>query len=907
MKRTPFILFCLSMALLAGYGIFRKTHSFERQRYEEFLKKYYAKAPKISDKKESPDQPDVAAYQDFLMTLDPALGRVPTERLVMAYQQTKAIMENNKYKSGFSSPVWQNVPTNIGGRSRAIMWDPNNPAGNKVWAGGATGGLWYNNDITNVSSTWFPVNDFWAGLSISCITADPNHPQTFYVGTGEVQTAIITYRESSGRGVGIYKTTDGGTTWQLLPSTENFAYITNIKVRNENGSSVIYAGVASGKYMGQNQLRLPSDGLYRSTDGGQFWEQVLPNITGLDIPYAPSDIALGADGRIYVGTGRNIDGQGGATILYSDLGTAGSWTKYDNYVNIIANSQYPLAGRVILATSPSDATVVYALIASGGIDTENGFNFFYCNYILKSSNKGVSWTAKNLPTDYQAGNNFAYIAWHAMDAAVDPNNPNNVYIGGLDIHKSTNSGNSWTRVSDWSQMTGQTGTDYVHADQHIMVYKPGSSSKMLFGSDGGIFYTANATATQPIFEQKNNNYNTLQCYTCAIHPSINQAKYLSGLQDNGTVYFTGTPITNNDMIDGADGAYCFYDKNQPNYFITSYYYNAYTFYNNGNYVSTGYFNSGIFINPSDYDSYNNKLYANAVNFLGSRAHQLLRVTNIPNNPSGSYITLNNTPAVIFSHIKVSPFSPTNKTTLFVGTQSGRLYKITEAQATPILKDIGSRGFPTANISCIAVGGSEDTLLATFSNYGVSSVWQSCNGGGTWQPKEGNLPDMPIRWAIYHPQNSGQVMLATELGIWTTDDINADPVVWQPAVEGMANVRVDMLQIRPADNMILAATHGRGMYTAVWLSSKSNPMTGITQEYNPMSVFPNPASDHLMINIPVQKSATVQIFNLSGSLVLENHFASGASKQLDVSTLPRGIYLLGILQGDKKVYRKIILN
>jgi len=263
--------------------------------------------------------------------------------------------------------------------------------------------------------------------------------------------------------------------------------------------------------------------------------------------------------------------------------------------------------------------------------------------------------------------------------------------------------------------------------------------------------------------------------------------------------------------------------------------------------------------------------------------------------------------VIFSHIKVSPFSPTNKTTLFVGTQSGRLYKITEAQATPILKDIGSRGFPTANISCVAVGGSEDTLLATFSNYGVSSVWQSCNGGGTWQPKEGNLPDMPIRWAIYHPQNSGQVMLATELGIWTTDDINADPVVWQPAVEGMANVRVDMLQIRPADNMILAATHGRGMYTAVWQSNKNNTMTGINQRYDQMSVYPNPASDHLMINLPVQKSATIQIFNLSGSLVLENHFASGASKQLDVSALPRGIYLLGILQGDKKVYRKIILN
>ncbi len=165
-------------------------------------------------------------------------------------------------------------------------------------------------DITNPGFLWIPVNDLWDNLAISCITADPNNLQIFYVGTGEASTAVTIYRESSGRGVGIWKTTDGGKTWSLLPSTGNFAYVTDIKVRNEDGNSVIYAGVVSGNYKGSNHQSIPSDGLYRSENGGSSWIQVLPDITGLSVPYAPSDIEIGTDGRIYIGTGRNLESSG---------------------------------------------------------------------------------------------------------------------------------------------------------------------------------------------------------------------------------------------------------------------------------------------------------------------------------------------------------------------------------------------------------------------------------------------------------------------------------------------------------------------------------------------------------------------------------------------------------------------
>ena len=116
---------------------------------------------------------------------------------------------------------------------------------------------------------------------------------------------------------------------------------------------------------------------------------------------------------------------------------------------------------------------------------------------------------------------------------------------------------------------------------------------------------------------------------------------------------------------------------------------------------------------------------------------------------------------------------------------------------------------------MAVGSSEDVLLVTFSNYGVSSVWFTDDGGDTWTEKEANLPDMPIRWALFHPDNDGQVMLATETGIWVTNMMLEDETIWYPANNGMANVRVDMLKLRKSDQTVLAATHGRGLFTATY--------------------------------------------------------------------------------------------
>ena len=861
-----------------------------RKKYERFLlsesSKFYQTQKHHSKKFDKPEQ---AAFQNFIMTLDPKLGRIPEDRLYKSYLQTKQFAPKTE------TVTWENIPVKMGGRSRTLMWDPNDAGGNKVWSGSVTGGLWYNNDITDDNSTWQPVNDLWQSLSMGTMTYDPNNTQIFYAGTGEPETAVTTYRESSGVGVGIYKSSDSGNTWTLLSSTSDFKYITDIVVKNENGTSVIYAGVVSGVYQGETQQSTPNDGLYRSADGGTTWTQVLPNIPGETVPYSPSDIELTADGRIFVGSMPNLNEKGAATILFSDTGLSGSWTTYNSYVTtILGETPYNIPGRVKLAAAPSDANVIYAAIASGSdTETVESFRKWVCNHIIRSDNKGVSWTEKNIPQD-----NWAYLAWHALVMKVDPNNTNNLYAGGLDLYKSTDGAVSWNHISSW--YGNESDGNYVHADQHKIAYKPGNSDEMIFATDGGVFYTSLGTDEYPVFEQKNNNFNTLQFYSCALNPAEGSTDYLGGLQDNGTViHQNNQPITVDNMIDGGDGAYCFYDKDEPNIAITSYYDNSYSFWNNYNYINYGGGSSGTFVSPADYDSEHNTLFCNAVTFTGNYQDKLLRITGIPNNPNEQFISVNTGSTVPFSCIRVSPFSPSNNTTLFAGTMSGGLFKIENAGTSPITTELTGNSFPAAAISSISFGASENFILVTFSNYGVSSVWLTEDGGVTWTEKESNLPDIPVRWSIVHPDNQKNVMLATELGIWTTEDITADNVVWDQAINGMANVRVDMLDMRNSDNMILAGTHGRGFYTAIY---NVYPESVNDTEKSDITIYPNPSNGIIYINSKNKSQKNYEIYDITGRIVKKGILNNSVNK-INLENVRSGNYLIKI--GNKTF--KLILS
>jgi hypothetical protein len=161
-------------------------------------------------------------------------------------------------------------------------------------------------------------------------------------------------------------------------------------------------------------------------------------------------------------------------------------------------------------------------------------------------------------------------------------------------------------------------------------------------------------------------------------------------------------------------------------------------------------------------------------------------------------------------------------TVFIGTSSGFVYKLTGITGVngniPTLTTILN---PTqiadeyGNISCIEIGANENELLITKSNYNVKSVYYTNNGGSTWTSKDEStygLPNIPVRYALFNPLNRQQVLIATELGVWTTSNITANNPEWAPTNANLAHVRCDMLKFRTSDNTVLVATHGRGLFT-----------------------------------------------------------------------------------------------
>ena len=456
------------------------------------------------------------------------------------------------------------------------------------------------------------------------------------------------------------------------------------------------------------------------------------------------------------------------------------------------------------------------------------------------------------------------------------------------------------------------GDAYVHADQHNIQFMPGTPETAIFSCDGGVFLTTTANLTYPVFIERNQGYNTLQFYSCAINPNEGSSKFIGGLQDNGTLYYQGFPLDINDMIDGGDGAFCFYDEDEPNIFITSVYYNQYTIWNYGNWANNcG--DGGTFISPADYDYKENILYANGASITGYNANKIDRSKGIPNNINEQMVNMGTNTNVAFSHVKYSDYSPEGSSTLFLGTQSGRLYKVEHANTVPQTTELTSPDFPTANISCVAIGSSEDVLCVTFSNYGVSSVWLTLDGGETWTEKEANLPDIPIRWAIFHPDNDGQVMLATETGIWVTNMMLEDNTHWYPANDGMANVRTDMLRLRKSDNTVLAATHGRGFFTTTYdLDEYYVGLPELADKNENLTIYPNPTNGpvNIIANTGTDGEVRVSVSDLSGRIVYRNNFMTtgGQLRQsLETGSLHSGIYLLTVRQGKNITSQKFIVN
>jgi len=723
------------------------------------------------------DRIDLAILQEIEITKDLTTNTVPRERLLQAYayaEQLRNQSQNNRVAGAIPGMNWiERGPKNVGGRTRAIMVDPNDATRKMVWSAGVGGGLWKTTDITAAAPAWIPVNDLFNNIAITTIAFNPVSPLTMYFGTGEGY-----FNGDAIRGDGIWKTTDGGATWNQLASTVNANFQYNQKIVVHPVTGDVYAGTR--------------DGLFRSTNAGTTWVKVLGAGVGAS-DNRISDIEIGADNNIYAGIGIfTTDG-----VYKSATGNAGAWTKLNTGSNGFATTGF---SRVELACAPSNASVLYALTQS------TATNGIY--QILQSTDGGTNWTVKSNPVDADGGIGADFTrgqGWYDLIGTVDPNNANILFVGGVDLFKTINGGNTWQQISHWY---GGFGFQEVHADQHAITFEPGNSSVIYFGNDGGIYRTANGTATIPSIITKSENYNVTQFYACAMNPTAYSSQFIAGAQDNGSQQYSSLGINSTIEVTGGDGCFTHIDQDQPQYQFTSYVFNNYYRSTNGGASFAGFTgnNTGSFVNPTDYDNLNNNLYA----CNGNGNYYV--ILNAPVNNAFTTVTVAAFNSGRVTHVSVSP-NTANR--VFFGLSNGRIVKADNAHTTtPVAVNLAVAGMPGGWVSCIAIeDGNDNHLIATYSNYGSNSVWESLNGGTTWTSVEGNLPDMPVRWALFNPNNSAQAIIATELGVWSTDLLNGGATVWAPSNIGMANVRTNMLQVRTSDKLVIAATHGRGLFSS----------------------------------------------------------------------------------------------
>lgn len=690
--------------------------------------------------------------QEFNMTVDPATGTVPRERLYKAMKVAEQRRAQIAGRSGVVPVYWEERgPDNVGGRTRAILIDANDPSGRTVWAGSVSGGLWRTTDIDDASPTWTVINDLFQNLAISTIVQDPTNSNNLFFGTGECwgnQDAV--------RGMGVWRSTDGGATWALMSDMT--------PTGNPCINKLIF-DAAGTLYAATNQ------GMLRYDAVDDDWNLIFANGLFTNFPFV-TDVELAANGDFYVSTSRD------GVYRSTDGGTV--WNPLSGGLPI---SGY---GRIELACAPSNSAVVYVIYA----DTANATSG-QCLSVLRSGDSGTTWSSRTCP------GNFGSQAWYDLILAVDPNDPNRLWAGGVRLSVSGNGGTSWTAVNG------------IHADHHAIVYYPGDSEEILFGNDGGVYKVYDGSSAVPTPEDRNDTYNVTQFYAAAIHPDAGSNYMLGGTQDNATPKFEDPGMNSTScVLCCCDGGWTFIDEDDPSIQIASTQNGSFSVSTDGgnafNNIVPG-SNPRLFITPADYDDDVDILY-----YSDTRG-RLGRVTDIGGTNTATSDTiaeLNN------RRVSALATSPSVANRLYIGTERGVLLQVDNAHQAGMVA-VTDLGLPaTRFISSIAIDpNDEEHLLVTQSNYGQPSVFETYDGGDTWDIVEGDLPDMPVRWVMFHPFDSDQALIATELGVWSTDDLNGADTEWFPTnTYGLANVKVSMLQYRPSDHRVVAATHGRGMYT-----------------------------------------------------------------------------------------------
>lgn len=772
------------------------------------------------------------------------------------------------------------------GRALAVAVHPSNA--NTILIGSAQGGIW---KTTDAGLTFSAKSETMPSLAIKIIRYAPSNPTIVYAATGEPHSSTSIY------GQGVLKSINGGDTWTALPASGagwdfRYASVSGLRVHPTDPNTVYVTTAAIRTAINHfNPALAPQTGIFKSTDGGLSWTLQKAStlytspLTGLqgNIGFMDIELANSSPNTLYAseyfggvwkttngGTNWNrvtpVKGGGGP-----DLPAAVADYAYfsENQATFFVLDRIPFAGtlpeftRIELGLSQSNTEVIYAGVSTyllldvdgDGIYTAGVDLLSPTGLLFKSINGGTSWTWLGDWTRGGVPNYCSSQCNYDNAVEVNPTNANDVLIGGSAnypqvwpdplvtptrylvlpwrgmVYRSLNGGTSWTDTTPHCTTIGTSpigtfnglpaygcspnlATKVTHPDVHGLAYDPTGQQKLYVANDGGFYRAAftgtGANPTDYTWENLNNTLSTLQFYWFDVHPT-NASILIGGLQDNSVAYWNGTTWEGWGFGDGIFGAF---DPVNPLYVYMGTQFNVHRHDNGGEKDALapgsawhlGIFtpqggDSAGFVVPFEIDP------VTPATVYAASTTGLYRSTNRGDAWGGRVngSPLDGTPTSI-------SVSPANHNNVFVATSNGWVYYYDFGASM-----VHQRGatLPARYLTDVeASANNANTLYVAFSGYNSNTpttpgkVFKSIDLGVNFTNISGNLPDVPVSAIAVDPGNEQRIWAGTDVGVFQTTDGGA---TWTSYRGNMPVVAIMDMKYNPTTDYLTVATHGRGIW------------------------------------------------------------------------------------------------
>jgi photosystem II stability/assembly factor-like uncharacterized protein len=765
-------------------------------------------------------------------------------------------------------------PVNLGGR----VTDIEVPGGtnNTVYLAAASGGIFKSYDR---GSNWYPVFNGQSAVAIGDLAISPSDTNVIYAGTGEPNAGggSLAYD-----GNGIYKSADGGQTWQNLGLSE-CGSTGRIAIDPANPSRIFVATM--GKLFANN----PERGIFRTTDGGNSWEKVLyvsDSTGGIDVvlnPQNPDIIYAALWERIRRPDRRVYGGPTSAIYRSTDGGT--TWNKL---VNGLPTQEL---GRISLALCAGTPSVIYASIvrkAGSLID------------VYRSTDGGDNWTALNAVSQIY----ITSYDWWFGGVKVDPVNPDEVYLLMMYAYRSFTGGGG----HDWGMIAGS-----AHVDQHALFLSPTQPQYRILGNDGGVnFTTDNFQTVTGLYQQ---NLPIGQFYTMDVFPGGNTPNNLiGGLQDNGVAEKSYVPPQEWHLVVEGDGVLSKFDPNDVQIVYGSYQYGGFQFShpNYGTYSPQGFLTGDRFNWKSPMTIF--KPHSGTI-FIGSnRVYKSMNYGYTVEPVSDDLTNGAGSPSVVYGTVTAIAVASSDSNYIYAGTDDANLWMTRNGGSTWTKINAG---LPRRWVTSIKVAdGNREEVFVTFSGYrfndSIAHVYHSLDGGSSWGSINGNLPDIPVNDILLNSEHPDILYLATDVGVYYTTDTG---IHWQLLGSTLPLVPVNELAMHPGSHTLFAATYGRSMYRI-----NIGDITGIKEPLStnlPLKIYPDPIHDvfNIEFNTSQEQRGMLRIYTLKGALVRtegpidihkgDNRIPFNLRREGSRS-LSAGAYIFRLFTGDQERIAKAII-